>query len=231
MTVELINLGRIANDGTGDDLREAFIKVNNNFEELDLRQPEATTASNKGASGEGIFSSKVVNDLQFKKIIAGTNITLSSTTNDITISSLGGLQDLNINSDSGTVALEDGDTLTIIGGTDIETSISGTTLTINYTGIASLLADPSPQLGADLEGDQNDIVNINIIQANNFQGSLDGLVYGIDIRTINSYFNDFDFGDVSDPISSAFEYIVRNVDVDMGTATNPSEVEIDFGTS
>ena len=35
MTVQLINIGNVANDGTGDDLREAFIKVNQNFEEID----------------------------------------------------------------------------------------------------------------------------------------------------------------------------------------------------
>ena len=31
MAVTSINVGTLANDGTGDDLREAFIKVNNNF--------------------------------------------------------------------------------------------------------------------------------------------------------------------------------------------------------
>ena len=31
MANSVINIGQLANDGTGDDLREAFIKVNNNF--------------------------------------------------------------------------------------------------------------------------------------------------------------------------------------------------------
>ena len=31
MTIQTINLGNYANDGTGDDLRTAFTKVNNNF--------------------------------------------------------------------------------------------------------------------------------------------------------------------------------------------------------
>ena len=34
MANSIINIGTLANDGTGDDLREAFIKVNNNFSEL-----------------------------------------------------------------------------------------------------------------------------------------------------------------------------------------------------
>ena len=46
MAVTSINVGTLANDGTGDDLREAFIKVNNNFTDLDARNPEKTTASN-----------------------------------------------------------------------------------------------------------------------------------------------------------------------------------------
>ena len=34
MSRQIINVGATLNDGTGDDLRDAFIKVNNNFEEL-----------------------------------------------------------------------------------------------------------------------------------------------------------------------------------------------------
>ena len=36
MAIQTINIGTIANDGTGDDLRDAFIKVNNNFSDLVL---------------------------------------------------------------------------------------------------------------------------------------------------------------------------------------------------
>ena len=46
MANSIINIGTLANDGTGDDLREAFIKVNNNFSELYARSPESTTAVN-----------------------------------------------------------------------------------------------------------------------------------------------------------------------------------------
>jgi len=34
MAKQTINTGTTANDGTGDDLRDAFIKVNDNFTEL-----------------------------------------------------------------------------------------------------------------------------------------------------------------------------------------------------
>ena len=41
MVQSTINIGTLANDGTGDDLREAFIKVNNNFNELYPRTTKA----------------------------------------------------------------------------------------------------------------------------------------------------------------------------------------------
>ena len=34
MAIQNINVGLAANDGTGDDLREAFIKINQNFQNL-----------------------------------------------------------------------------------------------------------------------------------------------------------------------------------------------------
>ena len=53
MAINLINVGQVANDGTGDDLREAMIKINQNFEELDLAT--ATVGTNLGNTGEGVF--------------------------------------------------------------------------------------------------------------------------------------------------------------------------------
>lgn len=53
---------------------------------------EANTASNLGTSGdgEGLYSDKSGIDLRFKRIKAGTNVTLTSETNDIVINSSGG---------------------------------------------------------------------------------------------------------------------------------------------
>jgi hypothetical protein len=82
MTIQTVNLGSYANDGTGDDLRTAFIKVNSNTEELDLTR--VVSAVNLGLGAE-IFKDKVAKNLQLRKINAGINITVTQNANDISI--------------------------------------------------------------------------------------------------------------------------------------------------
>jgi hypothetical protein len=54
-----------------------------------IASEKASTASNLG-SGEGVFSSKSGANLQFKSLKAGSNVTISSDSSEITISSTGG---------------------------------------------------------------------------------------------------------------------------------------------
>jgi len=87
MAIQTINLGTFANDGTGDDLRIAFEKVNSNFSEID--GSVVVNGQNLG-SGTGLFSGKSSNaglgdNLTFKSLIGGQNITLSSNSDSITI--------------------------------------------------------------------------------------------------------------------------------------------------
>jgi len=88
---QIINIGTYANDGSGDDLRTAFTKVNANFTLINS-QLGVTNASNVGIAGEGIYAGKVDNALQFKKITGTGGITVSSTETAINISGLSSIQ-------------------------------------------------------------------------------------------------------------------------------------------
>ena len=237
MAVQIINVGAIANDGTGDDLREAFIKINQNFEELDLRDDEQTTASNIGSVGEGIFAQKLNYDLQFKKLIPGSNITLTPTDETITVDALGGLQQLIVSSDNGSIILADGNTLNINGGQNVETSLVGNVLTIESTA-SQLSSDTSPELSATLNAANNDIENVGQITAQRFtgflKGTMEGNVWGIDIRDLNDAvdnINDsFDFGGIVQNLDSILDFFLYTNDVDLGTIASPAPFNIDNGS-
>jgi len=216
MSIQTVNIGGVANDGTGDDLREAFVKVNNNFTELDNRNPEQTTASNLGSVGEGVFAQKTGFDLQFKKIVAGGNVTVSSNADGVIISSVGGLQQLTVATDSGNITLAEGDTFTISGGTNASTQTNGANgITINS--VTELSTDATPQLGGQLDGQGNDILNVRNLQS---------LVYNVDVRDIYG----FNFSTIDGSTSSIIEFLSASADVDLGTITTPSSVNIDVGT-
>jgi len=216
MAINLVNIGGVANDGTGDDLREAFVKVNNNFTELDNRNPEQTTASNLGTVGEGVFAQKSGFDLQFKKIVAGGNVTVTSDANGVIISSVGGLQALVVSTDAGNITLAEGDTFTIAGGTNVNTATQGPDgIVINS--LTELSSDATPQLGGTLDGQGNKILNVRNIES---------LVYDVDVRDIYG----FNFGTITKSASSIIEFLGTTIDVDLGTVVTPTDVDIDVGT-
>ena len=231
MALQTINIGTLANDGTGDDLREAFIKVNQNFDDLDLRSPESTTVTNLGNTGEGVFAQKVGSALQLKKLVQGSNVTLTSSTTGITINATGGLQQLNVVSDVGSMQLADGQTLNIQGGTGANTSVSGNVLTINST--ADVVSDTTPQLGGNLDAQGNDISNVNTLTASNFAGALtgnvQGLVYGVDIRNIEPNTAGFDFGSLSNDVRGLSDWLIYQTDIDFGAMLTPDARTFDAG--
>jgi hypothetical protein len=85
MALETINMGNKVNDGLGDDLRTAFTKVNANFAALTISL--TVTASNTAGGGAGVFKEKVGTDLIFKRLAAGNNISLDTTTDAVIINS------------------------------------------------------------------------------------------------------------------------------------------------
>ena len=119
MPIQTINIGNYANDGLGDDLRTAFEKVNANFNLLNTT--DTTAAANVG-TGSGIFAQKSGTTLQFKSLVGGSNITLSSNGTSITINGSGNLSSETSPSLGGNLNLNGNN---IIGGGNIEATIYG----------------------------------------------------------------------------------------------------------
>lgn len=236
MPISTINIGTIANDGTGDDLREAFIKVNNNFATLNAQLPESTTVVNRLADSstvKGIFYQKVSAELQLRNLEAGSNITLTSNNDKITIAASGVIS-LGIVGNTGPLAtLVNGNTLQVFGNGAAVVQIlpGGAFPTLE---IASFLSNENtPTLGANLLGAGFDIVNVDVVQANNVQS----LVYGIDVDDRNSFIG-FDMGtitlDASIPpvanITNLLDLYFSINPVDMGSILTPNTAVHDFGS-
>lgn len=224
MAIQTINIGNIANDGTGDDIRVAFGKVNDNFEELDLRNPGSLTASNLGSLGEGVFAQKEGTDLQFKKLIGGTGTTLSASGDTITIDG-SAIGTLTIGTDNGSVIVNTSTTISVNGGNGIATRQNGNQIIADIEA-GALSYDTNPTLGGDLDGNGNNIVGVNNITATN----VNALVYDTDIRNINTFLTGFDFKGMKAEVNNMVDFILATTDVDYGTVASASDFSSDFGT-
>lgn len=236
MAITSINVGNIANDGTGDDLREAFIKVNNNFAEVDSRLTTLPVSGQNLGSGEGLYAGVNDNTLQFKSLVAGSNVSITSTSTQVTVNAATGITNFFLISDNGSINVG-GQTLAIAGdpSSPISTRVAGDNLFIEMgtTGIVS--RDTNPTLSANLDANYKNIVRASSITASSFAGNLTGLVHGIDIRDINVYFDDYwDFGGIIDTVdySSILEWIIGNTDVDLGPLVGAGVLtsDIDLGS-
>ncbi len=228
MTVSTINIGNIANDGTGDDLREAFIKVNNNFLELEARNPEQTTASNQFAdtgATAGIFKEKDGFNLKFKNLTAGNNITLTTDDNQITIDTTG-IVSIQYTADSGVINPLGATDLFKFAGTGGATATLGVQSNVKQLVIDSRLANESnPTLNGTLNANNNAITGISTLQVNN----IDSLIKGQDVTDLDSLIG-FNFGTFNDGITNWIEYFESLNPVNLGSITAPGALNIDLGS-
>jgi len=202
MALQTINVGNFVNDGTGDDLRTAFVKINENFDELDLRGGQANTISNVG-TGVGIYKEKIGVDLRLKTLRAGNGVSVTSGTNEVTITNTKNLVDeasptlsaaLNINNKN----LTNGNQITAV---DFFGRFNGPTIGV-HTGPVS----------------------------GNVIGNLTGLVHNIDIRDLNNAVNGFDFDGIIGTANTFLEYLALITPVDMGSFTAPAPITIEGGS-
>lgn len=244
MAINLVNLGNSANDGTGDDLREAFVKVNNNFTEI--QNQLGFTGQNLGSSGAEVFSKLEDYVLKFRRLVAGENIQLQQFDNTIQITAQVPDSRFTVTTDSGSVVTGNGITTNILGGQGA--TVSGNENTKTITIDASVEADLNPVLGASLNGNNFSITNVSNfsattvngdnlyattkVQATTLQG--DNLV----INTINGedltdelydLFN-FDQGGINYVVKNQIQAVIRSIGIDNGSFITPSQQQIDLGT-
>ena len=250
MSLQTINVGNFANDGTGDDLRTAFIKINQNFEEVDLIGGQNNTISNIG-NGVGLYKEKIGVDLRLKTLKAGAGLEVVADPTTITFN--------NTTKSISTIVSDDGSftadllssTFNIVAGPGISTKIVNGTLTITGT-VYDLENDPNPTLGGDLNLNGHNIIggvgtSITVDQLNgnltgdvignlvgnvtgNLVGNVTGLVNGIDVRTLNNELNSYDFGNFNYSPNSLLDWIVQEYQFDLGSIVNPAIYYIDIGT-
>ena len=224
MAQSSINIGQLANDGTGDDLREAFVKVNNNFTELYARSPESTTAVNlvaDDATTAGLFAQKSSQELQFKSLKAGPNVSLSTSNNQVTITS-SGIVSILFTTDAGSVGpINASGVARFLGTGGTATTGSGTDVTID----SKLERETSPKLTTTLNLNNQNITNGGTITATNFEG----LIKGKDASDIDSIVG-FDFGSIDGKISNILQWLEADNEVNLGTINTPASKEVDIGS-
>jgi hypothetical protein len=214
--MEEINVGSIANDGTGDDLLSAFIKVKNNFNYVEnhINSVINTVAENIG-TGTGIYFNKVDNSLQFKSITGLNGIKIANTNNTIEIyNDFTNISITGVNSitSTGTISADGGFVGELTG--DVEGNVLGTVYAA--TGPVAVFGD--------IVGPRGLITNIG-----------DPLYYpahvdGIAIQDFYRHSTTFDFGNIKNQtFTSPLAYLITQIGVDMGTITNPATFNIDVG--
>ena len=210
MNITLIDIGSIANDGTGDDLRTAFDKVNQNFVELETSIDASTVASNLG-DGIGVFKQKVENTLQFRSLGTDDKLAIALQGDKIVISTNFADKDLEVGS------------LTTSG------SVEANTMT------ASMF---SGAFNGNLMGRVFPLQPDYVIGAGNIVGVQPNIglpdyqparVDGVAVLDLNRTINTFDFGTLDNQYTSAFQYMLSVVGLDLGTIISPTDLSIDAG--
>lgn len=214
MAIQTVNLGTYANDGTGDDLRVAFEKVNANFIEIDSLT--VTNAVNLG-SGQVLFAGKqaspaIGDNLTFKSLVAGANILLSSTATEVILTSQFSSLTTNLNLNSKNI--------TGTGNIDITGNISltsgsaliGQDLTVNGTSSLGTAGRVKIFGGAT-----------NYILSTDGNGNLSWV-------SPTPAGGDWEFVDFNGNAPSPIHYLLSEVGVNMGTFDTPSEININLGT-
>ena len=253
----LVSVGQVANDGTGDNLREAFLKINGNFLYLGNRLGTDPSGANVGTTGESVFKEVVDFQYRFRKIDADGNlhvrlvgdvITLDFRPNSavnflgqnitnagsVTATSFTGPLTGNV---TGTVTGNAGSVTNGVYTTGDQT-ISGvktfnSTITGSVTGNAGTVTNGVYTNGNQtIDGFKTFTQPITGLLSGNVTGlirSPNETAY-VDVSNLERRINTFDYGVINPVFVDPISYYLYAVGTDMGTFNNPSEFSIDAGT-
>lgn len=189
MTIQTINIGGYANDSTGDDLRTAFNKVNQNFA-LISNEVNIANGANIGV-GIGLFAQRNAANLQFKSLVSRDNsVVITSTDTTVNIQSRSKLEndtspklsnDLNLNGHD----IVNGNINATVSGVDVSALNSIISLFI-----ASNMNQFSIDMGTIIAPTGYTVVNEQGFDLDMNGGTVDGFATHLDPAAENNY----DFG-------------------------------------
>jgi len=253
----LVNVGVVANDGTGDDLRDAFLKINGNFLYLGNRLGTNPSGANIGPRGESVFKEVVDFQYRFRKIDADGNLHVRLVGDVITL-------EFKPNS----AVNFQGQAITNAGAvtaTSFTGNLSGN-VTGNVTGNAGSVTNGvyttgdqtiggvktfNSRINASINGNAHTVDdgvytqgNQNIDGFKTFLQPISGLLSGnvtglirspnqtayVDVSNLERRINTFDYGVINPVFMDPIRYYLYAVGTDMGTFNNPSDFGIDAGT-
>jgi hypothetical protein len=241
MTIQTINIGRAANDGTGDDLREAFIKVNQNFQQLEAVALQ--TGLNLGSAGARVFKEQVANVFNFRRLIAGPNVNITELDSTIVIEGTVPDQSTIITTDQNSITVGNGRPWDLYGGNGtIVRADNGASPNPQIIIDSGLAQDTNPQLSAGLDANNQNITAVNNLSANstltstlnvNNNATVNNFI-PTSIKNINydnnlGRFLTFDFGTIDAVFEGQLQFIIGTTPIDLGTFANPSSGNIDGG--
>jgi len=213
MAKNVINRGSSANDGTGDNLRSGAEKINANFDELYTALGDGSTLAT------GTYLTTSANQVLANKTISGATNTItnipSSAFSSLPNSKLDN-STVSITGDTGTHAVDLGDTITFEGGSGITTTVTADKVSFATDG--SIVTETSTDVltNKTISGSTNTIQSIDNTSLTNSTVSYGGVqlsLGGVDATPA------FDLADATNYPTSSLSGTITNAQL-AGSITN-----------
>lgn len=237
--IQLIEIGLSPNDRSGDSLRTAFDKTNNNFarinNELGNLSVSIQGATNIGAGGVDILAETQDNTLRFKRVVAGSGITITDLGDEISIVNN---QSILLDGSAGSIVVLDGAGKLAVSGSLLLDNQDGTialsrSINMQQNRIKSL-ANPSNNQDAATKAYVDNLITntgsgVRVLENNSTIASATRLNFVGDVEIVESSSGKVDISISGGVDSSAVQSIVGSMftnNSDRGILTEFSQGKI-----